>query len=177
MEQEIKKIEEEINYLEIWKAGFLRRRFKDSLDSGTIEIMKRGNLTFTGKIIPKPAIIYTELLGFVMFLKIRNVPKDPAIKAVVASYPLHEFIIDGQSGVDTDTLTSIDGVHQLIDNDSVAVTTTSILPSPLSEIVQYWVVESTSTTFKLSLTAGGSPVNITNTGGGTHYFAKLTSIT
>jgi hypothetical protein len=56
----------------------------------------------------------------------------------------------------------------LIVGHRVAVSSTDVLPSPMSNAVEYWVIAVTATRFKLSLVEGGSALNITDAGTGTH---------
>lgn len=65
--------------------------------------------------------------------------------------------------------------HGLTDNDRVMLFNvfTETLPTGLSEGPIYYVVNSTTNTFKVSLTQGGAPVDVTGTGGGEGYWHKL----
>jgi len=58
--------------------------------------------------------------------------------------------------------------HGLSNTDTVRLTTTTTLPAGLSAATTYYVVSATTSTFKLSLTSGGDPIDITGTGTGTH---------
>lgn len=58
--------------------------------------------------------------------------------------------------------------HGLKDGHEVVLSTSSDLPAPLSASSRYFVIERTPNTFKLSLEPNGEPVNITDTGTGTH---------
>ena len=68
------------------------------------------------------------------------------------------------TGADTITITG----HGLSDGDRLDLTTTSALPTPLSEGVFYYVVNAATNTFQLSLTDGGSAINLTGSGSGTN---------
>lgn len=70
----------------------------------------------------------------------------------------------------TDVITS--NSHGLKNGDMVVLTTTDTLPAGLATSTVYYVVQATTNTFKLSTTSGreGAPVNITDTGTGTHTF-------
>ena len=65
---------------------------------------------------------------------------------------------------DTITITS----HGLSNNDPVQFSSTGTLPTGLSSGITYYVVSSTSNTFKVSATSGGAAVDITGGGSGTH---------
>lgn len=66
----------------------------------------------------------------------------------------------------TDTLTASD--HQLADGARVRLTTTGTLPAGLSTGTDYYVIERTGDTFQLAATEGGSAIDVTDTGSGTH---------
>lgn len=66
----------------------------------------------------------------------------------------------------TDVITA--SAHGLTNGDIVTVTSSTTLPGGLSVNTDYYVIEKTDDTFKLSATSGGSAVNITDTGTGTH---------
>lgn len=79
----------------------------------------------------------------------------------------------------TDIITS--AAHGLKNSDMVVLTTTDTLPAGLSTSTVYWVIEAATNTFELSSTAvenyttgdqgkPGTPVDITDTGTGTHTF-------
>lgn len=58
-------------------------------------------------------------------------------------------------------------------NTQIELFTTGILPTGLSVNTTYYVVNSSSTTFNVSLTSGGAAINTTATGSGTHTFGIL----
>lgn len=67
----------------------------------------------------------------------------------------------------TDVLTTVD--HGLSDGDVVELSNSGgALPSGLAASTKYYVVSSTTNTFQLSLTLGGSAVDFTSNGTGTH---------
>lgn len=59
--------------------------------------------------------------------------------------------------------------HGYTDDDIVYLTTDGALPSGLTYGKLYYVVSATTNTFKLSLLASGSPIDITDAGTSTHY--------
>jgi hypothetical protein len=73
----------------------------------------------------------------------------------------------------TDVVTS--GGRVFRDGERVQAQTTGTLPTGLSADTDYYVVSASATgdTFKLSATSGGSAIDITSAGSGTHYFGKL----
>jgi hypothetical protein len=58
--------------------------------------------------------------------------------------------------------------HGLSNDTPVSFTTTNTLPLPLLMGVTYYVVEADTNTFELALTPGGSSINTTTAGTGTH---------
>lgn len=72
----------------------------------------------------------------------------------------------------TDFLTSAS--HGLSNADRVMVYSSTTLPAPLAAKTVYFVVEKTTNTFKLSLTSGGSAINLTDDGTGTHKWHAAT---
>lgn len=56
-----------------------------------------------------------------------------------------------------------------VNKDGMRLYTTTTLPAGLSTGTDYFVISTSGKTFKLSATAGGSAVDITDTGTGTHY--------
>lgn len=74
----------------------------------------------------------------------------------------------GTFTVDTSTDVITSASHGLSDGAIVHVASTTTLPTGLSANTVYYVISSTSSTFKLSLTSGGSAIDISSTGSGTH---------
>ena len=66
----------------------------------------------------------------------------------------------------TDIITS--AAHGLIEGDLIQVSSSTTLPAGLSASTDYYVRDVTTNTFKVSTTMGGSAVDITDTGTGTH---------
>jgi hypothetical protein len=60
------------------------------------------------------------------------------------------------------------GRFEFNNGDIVRILTTGAVPGGLALETDYFVVSATSTTLKLSATLGGSPIDITSTGTGTH---------
>lgn len=58
--------------------------------------------------------------------------------------------------------------HGLSNGDVVKFTTTGALPTPLEAEVPYYVLNAATDTFQLALTSGGSAINTSSAGSGTH---------
>lgn len=84
----------------------------------------------------------------------------------------------GVNQADSQTITSVSttaetitkSAHGLNNNDVIGFTTTGTLPSPLAINTSYYVVNKTTNTFQVSTSLGGSAVDLTTTGTGTHSF-------
>lgn len=76
----------------------------------------------------------------------------------------------------TDVITST--AHGLADTNTVYVKTTNtgVIPAGLSADTTYYVISSTTNTFKLSLTSGGSAIDITDTGTGDQFWRDVTAV-
>ena len=68
----------------------------------------------------------------------------------------------------TDIITSV--AHGLSEGDLIQVASTTTLPTGLSASTDYYVRDVTTNTFKVSLTQGGTAVDISGAGAGTHTF-------
>ena len=64
----------------------------------------------------------------------------------------------------TDTFTA---PKSFVNIDGVRLSSTGTLPAPLLPGVDYYVVQGTSTTFKVAATLGGAPIDLTTAGSGT----------
>lgn len=73
----------------------------------------------------------------------------------------------------SDVITSAS--HGLANANTVVVSTTNTLPGGLSTGTVYYVINATTNTFKLSTSQGGSAVDITDTGTGTHSWHSYSS--
>lgn len=70
----------------------------------------------------------------------------------------------------TDIITST--AHGLVNGDIIKVISGTTLPAGLSTTIVYYVISSATNTFSVALTNGGSAVDITDTGTGTHTWYK-----
>lgn len=78
-------------------------------------------------------------------------------------------VFTADAGLDEFTLAThglIDGTQIMLKNNAGA------LPAGLSPNVGYFVISATTNTFQLSTVSGGSAINITDTGTGTHYVSQ-----
>lgn len=160
---ELTYLENKVKELRAWKNARLDERLRYPLDIRSKQVLQKDVLVFTGK--EKPSI--TNLLSDYTCLGL-ELSINGEKRAVLASYPLYQF-----SAAVTDIITYGAGSFTVNDNDTIAVVSTNLLPGGLTVNTVYYVINATATTFKVSLSQGGSAVDITNTGTGSHYFAKL----
>ncbi len=71
----------------------------------------------------------------------------------------------------TNIITS--AAHGLSNGDKLRFTTSTTLPAGLSLLTDYFVRDATTDTFKVSATPGGTEVDITDTGTGTHTYKLM----
>lgn len=81
----------------------------------------------------------------------------------------HDLVDNAQTftanaGADTCSATG----HGFSDNDPVQVSSTTTLPDPLASATIYFILNATANTFQLSATPGGTAINLTDAGTGTH---------
>ncbi len=58
--------------------------------------------------------------------------------------------------------------HGLTNGQRIKVDSSGVLPDPLEATTYYYIISATSSTFKLALSRGGTEIDITDTGTGTH---------
>lgn len=81
-----------------------------------------------------------------------------------------KFTFTADSGTDVLTFTGDTTYEDYFANGSVVyVNTSGTLPNPLAENTAYYVIDKAPGSLRLSLTSGGSAVDITTAGSGTHY--------
>lgn len=77
------------------------------------------------------------------------------------------------AGTDKISLTA----HGLSNGDQVWFSSTGTLPAPLKASIRYFVVNKGTNDFQVALTSGGSAINLTSTGSGTHTCQKHLEVT
>lgn len=164
-EQELIQLENQVKALREWKDSVVRERFKYPLDAETNKIINRTNFTFTGTVNSLPEIVVSDLIGIgFIFGTNRSIKR----KVALGINPVYAFT----ASVANNTIIDSSGISRVQNNDRVVFATSGTLPATLDEITSYYVISRTGTTFKVSLTSGGSEIDITDTGVGTHYYSK-----
>jgi hypothetical protein len=77
------------------------------------------------------------------------------------------------TSVNTGTSRLVCNNHGLANNQTVSIFTTATMPSPLTSLTQYFVVNATTNDFQVSATLAGAPITLTTTGTGTISFATF----
>lgn len=90
---------------------------------------------------------------------------------IVGCYSAVSVTFIADSGTDIITASG----HGLLDNDPIMVSTTTTLPGGLSSTVTYFARDITTDTLKVSATRGGTAINITSAGSGTHTIKRAYS--
>jgi hypothetical protein len=102
------------------------------------------------------------LYATIVFIPGSSIDLDPSAVTPGTSTKTFTF-----AAVDTfNSLIAING-HGFSDGDAVVFTTTSTLPLPLSDVPQYYIVNSAPNYFQVSTTFNGSPIALTSVGSGT----------
>ena len=91
-----------------------------------------------------------------------------SVTGTIPAYNTNTFIVDPDSNI------LVRGSHGLNNGDIVTLSSDGTLPGGLSEGTEYYVVNNGGYYFQVSLTPGGSVVDITSSGTGTHTFVSDT---
>lgn len=160
--EEIIFLENKIREHKAWISA-RKDRLSYPLDSRSKLVIQKDMLVFTGKTQPAITDLLTDLtcLGLEVSINGRK-------RAILASLPLYPF-----TAATSDVITYSAGSFILKNNDVIALTSSNTLPAGLSVNTEYYIINATTNTFKVSLTQGGAAVDITDTGSGSHYFAIL----
>lgn len=192
------EIQKDVNELLAWKASKEDQQITYPLDVRSTKVLhkipgKQSQLVSGSNGIQGPLIclktdlvgppILTDFLGFGLGISIINqyatflpqgsVLGDPTLTS--NKYFLYACPVLKQFGVDpvTDIISTTDGAHNLHNGDRIALATDNIIPGGLSVVEIYYVINASGATFKVSLTSGGTPVDIIDVGNGNHYYGLL----
>jgi len=92
------------------------------------------------------------------------------VNIVLSSYILKVFATPYEFTFDAINDLLIRNEHGLSNDDSLCIGTTGTLGEPITNDNVYYVVNATTNNFQLSLEVGGTPIDITTTGTGTHSY-------
>jgi hypothetical protein len=147
-------LENRIQALEEWKDKQDKQQIKFPLDTDSITILSKyfmrilNSITFIGGVSGTETTIYTG--------------RQDNIKFQVSRDDYFTYQVD----TSTDILTT--NVY-LDDGTNIIILSSGATPAPLLSGNNYYVRDSTGTSFKLASTLGGAALDITTTGTGTQY--------
>ncbi len=163
-EEEIIQLEKKVQMLTDWKNARKKERLSSPLDFHSRIALDKGLFVFTGRIFPFPPIGLAYFSSYAFGILINDKKR-----RLVVTLPTLQFTINAA----TDVFTNVKGQHNLKNGDTIGVATTSLLPAGLFETTSYFVINRTGNTFQVSLTLGGPPVGVTDTGLGQQYWVKI----
>lgn len=165
---ELIQLENKVATLVAWKEAKDKERLTYPLDSISTKVLQTwptysysGLPVFTGKIHTGDGNL-TDLIGIGMEVEINGQKR-----VLLLAKPLYTFTANAT----TDVLTT-SGHHNLINGTPLYLTTNGTLPAGLSELSTHYVISRTATTFQLSTSVGGAAEDFSDSGSGTHYYAK-----
>lgn len=89
-----------------------------------------------------------------------------SLKKAIYKHLMGQYGVTFTAVAATDVITATG--HTLVDGDKVRVSSTGTLPGGLSASTDYFVRDTSGSTFKLAASSGGAAIDITSTGSGTH---------
>ncbi len=152
---QIKQLQTQVAELMAWKEQKIRQQISYPLDVASKNILNQDFLMFDGY------LNFVRASGEeVPNIRVRH---DNITDLINIYHGLRIFIANAS----TEVITS--DHHGFVNDNEILVISTDTLPGGLSDIVTYFVISATTNTFQVSLTLGGSAVDITSTGTGQHY--------
>lgn len=157
MDDQIQNLQNKVNELLQWKSEKEQQQITYPLDYQSQVILGKYFMRIIGSIVTTGGVAgheFTTYLGQQGLFNFKVTPNN------LISYTV---------AVVTNVFTATNANFQ--DHDRVNVTTSDTPPSPLDTITQYYIINSggNGRTFKLSLSDGGSAIDITDTGAGLQY--------
>ena len=154
-QQKIEKLQREIDDIKHWMNQRKAQQLVYPLDNISKDIIEKDFLRYQSN------LDYTNSSGQIFPNILVSHDKKQELFSVYP--PLYSFTVNTTTDILTfDTLL-------YANDDQVNLLTTDTLPTPLSDVVTYYIINVSGNTCQLSLTSGGAAVNITSTGTGTHY--------
>lgn len=164
MQEEIDNLKVRIEELEKWKAQRIEHQLSLPFDVESVNILKKYFLS----IIASYDFVSVSGKTFSNIV----VKQDLEGGVINVGFPLYVFTTDYTTDtitVGADVVRGRQGSFAL--NQQVFVMSTNTLPSPLSDIIPYYVINpnASGTQFQLSTTLGGAVVNLVDNGTGRHF--------
>lgn len=148
-------LENRIKQLEDWKVQREKQQITFPLDIQSINILNEYFMRITGEVNTIAGAGSNEFTYYI--------GKQGNQEFQVDADTFIPYTVDSSTDVFTIQKISFD------DNTQIYVSTSDTTPDPLVAGDPYFVVSSTGFTFKLSLTSGGAPIDITSNGVGKQY--------
>lgn len=155
LQQQVKDMQSKLDLL-YSPAGFPEEILKTLVTKGFLKFDLYDVITYTnpsGKDFHSVFVRYANETGLVPFDTKRNYKQIESIN------------------LSTNVITSTR--HGFSDGQDVSVAYAGVPPSPLYPTVTYFIRDSTSNTFKLALTAGGTAIDITTSGSGVTFLTSV----
>lgn len=161
---QLNNLEERLTSLLAYKEKVTQQRISYPLDTNskrTISNIENGIFLFIKQIDLDLSLIGSDFLQLA-----RGIEVNKQKRALFTSTPLHSFNVSDS----TDIFTADGGGHNLKNGDVLHFATDGTLAEPLSTLDTYYVINASSPTFQVSLTLGGSALDITVAPVGTQYY-------
>lgn len=161
LKDKLVKLESKVNELYEWMSQRKRQFVPDPLDPISKKILEKDFMRIVGSGVMAQVLSSSEFpFGYV-----KTVLKNKE-KIIQFRDDVKRCLVDAS----TDIITA--NSHGLVNNDTVIFYTTEELPAGIDTFTTFYVVSATATTFKVSLTQGGSAIDITTNGKGEQYFSR-----
>lgn len=145
-----------IEALEQWKKDREAQQITFPLDYESQVILSKYFMHITG-------VVQYEVLGAASHIETVYTGSQDLYNFVVTPNYINVYTVSTSA----DTLTS--STIRFTDDTAVSLFTNGTYPAPFAVNTEYYVINSTGTTFQLSLTVGGAAIDITTTGTGSQY--------
>jgi hypothetical protein len=165
MDNEIMQLENKVKELTVWKDARKKERLVFPLDMQSRKTIDKGLFVFTGKTVGLDYLnLVTDYMTYGYEISINK-----KVSSLIVLLPIFSFTVN----TTTDYITT-NSQHNLNNEDRITLTSDGTgMPTPLDLNIIYYIVNRTGNTFQLSLTSGGSPIDMTFDPGYNYYYAKL----
>lgn len=158
----LQTLKRDMTELMSWKSERQKEQIKFPLDVGSYRTVRKDTyhcVNFNEFLSVPPET--QGLRSFGIETLINN-----KLHVVYATIPTFPFSANPAN----DTLTSLNGAHNLRQNDLLTFDTTGLLPDPISFSQGYYVINPNGDTFQISSDPDGTIIDILDAGTGSHYY-------
>lgn len=152
---DITQLEKRIKDLEKWKEERTRQQLSFPLDIQSINILSQNFMRILSEV--------TTIAGAGGQESVYFIGKQGSFNFQVNQNSFIPYVVDTSTNI-----VSVNG-FSFEDDDRLYLSTSDTCPTPLDTSTTYYVINSTGSSFKLSLTSGGAAIDITDNGVGTQY--------